>query len=253
MIQVNSSYNEESVKKTLDKCIKSFYDSMISKVESLTLLTLTKKNPYLFKIKGFNRASDIVNSAMSAYISSSEETVFGNSFFEPLAKEVCSGNKALAEGIDVMVEKEEEIYALAIKSGPKVFNSDSRKRQMQNFAKASTLAKQAKKRFLPIIGYCYGRKEQKPGATVDELAGQQFWFAVTGDEDFYKKILIWCDGIPEKYLPRYQDACDRANNRLLKEFSDIYCDDQGNIRWDSLAEICSGSKPKRKSKSKPKL
>ena len=40
-----------------------------------------------------------------------------------------------------------------------IFNADSRKKQEQNFMAASKLAQQAKKRFVPIVGYGYGKKK----------------------------------------------------------------------------------------------
>lgn len=47
------------------------------------------------------------------------------------------------------------ISAIAVKSGPSVFNADSKKRQEQNFTAASKLAQQAKARYEAYIGYCY--------------------------------------------------------------------------------------------------
>lgn len=58
-----------------------------------------------------------------------------------------------------MVERDNTIYAIAVKSGTSVFNADSRKKQEQNFMAASKLAQQAKKRFVPIVGYGYGKKK----------------------------------------------------------------------------------------------
>lgn len=84
------------------------------------------------------------------------------------------------------------ISAIAVKSGPSVFNADSKKRQEQNFTAASKLAQQAKARYEAYIGYCYGKKKEsgrgKP-KMYQELAGKRFWAELTGDEDFYIKII----------------------------------------------------------------
>lgn len=87
-----------------------------------------------------NDASQIVSGILSAYVSSSEETIFGNVFFEPIATVAAQGQKALAEGVDIMVERGDAIYAIAVKSGTSVFNADSRKKQEQNFIAAGKLA-----------------------------------------------------------------------------------------------------------------
>ena len=138
-------------------------------------------------------ASEIVDSVLTAFVSSSEETSFGNCFFEPIAIAASGGNKALAEGIDIMIQNNETntIFAIAVKSGPSVFNADSKKRQEQNFTAASKLAQQAKARYEAYIGYCYGKKKDsgrgKP-KMYQELAGKRFWAELTGDEEFYKSM-----------------------------------------------------------------
>lgn len=118
-----------------------------------------------------NDASQIVSGILSAYVSSSEETIFGNVFFEPIATVAAQGQKALAEGVDIMVERGDAIYAIAAKSGTSVFNADSRKKQEQNFIAAGKLAQQAKKRFVPIIGYGYGVKKNVKTRTSEVLYG----------------------------------------------------------------------------------
>lgn len=89
---------------------------------------MKRKNPYLYRPKAMESASEIVESFLSAFVTSSEETIFENCFFEPIAIAVSGGNKALAEGIDLMIQNNENntIYAIAVKSGSSVFNADSK-------------------------------------------------------------------------------------------------------------------------------
>lgn len=55
-------------------------------------------------------------------------------------------------------------------------------------------ATMAKARYEAYIGYCYGKKKEsgrgKP-KIYQELAGKQFWAELTGDEEFYKKIITY--------------------------------------------------------------
>ena len=81
MLIINDSYDEEKIKQLLSDCIHNYFSSMTDKLNNLTLSTLMKKNPYLLKIKGMKSVSELIQSSLSAYISSSEETVFGNVFF----------------------------------------------------------------------------------------------------------------------------------------------------------------------------
>jgi hypothetical protein len=47
---------------------------------------LKSKSPYLMRAIGVADASEIIEEMLAAHISSSDETIFGNDFFEPLAK-----------------------------------------------------------------------------------------------------------------------------------------------------------------------
>ena len=206
---------------------------------------MKRKNPYLYRAKAMQSASEIVESVLSAFVSSSEETIFGNCFMEPLAIAACGGNKALAEGIDIMVtdKKNNTIYAVAVKSGTSVFNADSKKRQEENFNKAAKLAQQAKARYVPYIGYCYGRKKPaRNGAPkiYQEVAGKEFWALLTGDDDFYIKIISYMGTLPEQYVERFKDSYNRASNRLIKEFTNDFCTDDGRIDWEKLVAFNSG-------------
>ncbi len=144
---IGTSYKEDEVIRAIANALETFYDTLISKIDGLDIVKIMKrKNPYLYRAKAMENASEIVENVLSAFVTSSEETIFGNCFFEPLAIAASGGNKALAEGIDIMVQDNDQnvIYAVAVKSGTSVFNADSKKRQEQNFMAASKLAQQAK-------------------------------------------------------------------------------------------------------------
>lgn len=149
------------------------------------------------------------------------------------------GNKAIAEGIDIMVEDDENrvMHAIAVKSGPSVFNADSKKRQEQNFVAGSKLASQAKLSYDAIIGYSYGKRKNTGRGTPKiyrELAEQDFWAELTGDPNFYKKIIGYMGDLPEQYLSQYKESYAKAKNRLLKSFMADFCNEDGCIDWDKL-------------------
>ena len=243
---IGTAYDEEEVVEAIAKALETFYGSLIEKIDGLDILKIMKrKNPYLYRAKAMENASEIVENVLSAFVSSSEETIFGNCFFEPLAIAASGGNKALAEGIDIMVEHKDinTIYAVAVKSGPSVFNADSKKRQEQNFTAASRLAQQAKARYMAYIGYAYGKKKEsgrgKP-KMYQEIAGKQFWAELTGDEDFYLKIIKFMGELPEQYVSAFKESYNKASNRLVREFSNQFCTEDGSIDWEKLVEFNSG-------------
>ena len=243
---IGTSYNEEEVIQAIAKALETFYGSLIEKIDGLDIVKIMKrKNPYLYRAKAMENAAEIVENVLSAFVTSSEETIFGNCFFEPLAIAASGGNKALAEGIDIMVQHNDTntIYAVAVKSGPSVFNADSKKRQEQNFMAASKLAQQAKARYEAYIGYAYGKKKDsgrgKP-KMYQELAGKKFWAELTGDENFYLKIIKFMGELPEQYVSAYKESYNKASNRLVREFSNQFCMEDGSIDWEKLVEFNSG-------------
>ena len=243
---INNSYDEKTVVEAIATALETFYGSLIEKIDGLDIVKVMKrKNPYLYRAKAMQNASEIVESVLSAFVSSSEETIFGNCFFEPIAIAASGGNKALAEGIDIMIQNNNTntIYAVAVKSGPSVFNADSKKRQEQNFTAASKLAQQAKARYEAYIGYCYGKKKEsgrgKP-KMYQELAGKRFWAELTGDEEFYIKIISFMGTLPEQYVASYKESYNKAFNRLVREFSNDFCKEDGSIDWEKLVEFNSG-------------
>ncbi|RKI82757.1 cytoplasmic protein [bacterium 1xD42-87] len=243
---LNNSYDEQAVVRAIATALETFYTTLIEKIDKLNIQKVMKrKNPYLYRAKAMQSASEIVDSVLTAFVSSSEETIFGNCFFEPIAIAASGGGKALAEGIDIMFQdnKNNTIYAIAVKSGPSVFNADSKKRQEQNFMTASKLAQQVKARYEAYIGYCYGKKNDsgrgKP-KMYQELAGKRFWTELTGDEEFYIKIIDYMGTMPEQYVAEYKESYNKAANRLVREFSNSFCKEDGSIDWERLVEFNSG-------------
>ena len=197
---LNNSYNEEVVVQAIATALESFYANLIEKIDGLNIKKVMKrKNPYLYRAKAMQSASEIVESVLTAFVSSSEETIFGN--------------------------------------------ADSKKRQEQNFIAASKLAQQAKARYEAYIGYCYGKKKDsgrgKP-KMYQELAGKRFWAELTGDEEFYIKIIEYMGTMPEKYVANYKESYNKAANRLVREFSNSFCKEDGSIDWEKLVEFNSG-------------
>lgn len=241
---INECYDEDAIVKAIATALDNFYTRLIKKVDGLDIKKVMKrKNPYLFRAKAMNGAFQIVEAILAAFVSSSEETIFGNEFFEPIATAAAQGQKALAAGVDIMVERGNTIYAIAVKSGTSVFNADSRTKQEQNFTAASKLAQQAKKRFVPIIGYGYGKKgastRGQPKSGI-ELAGKEFWAELTGDDEFYVKLIRFMDKLPEKYAEDFRNSYQKAANRLVREFTQEFCFEDGSIDWEKLVEFNSG-------------
>ena len=64
--------------------IVDFHERRIRSLESLDLNKLLKKNPYLFRAKNITTANELIVNLLDAFLSSSEEKLFGD-FLEELA------------------------------------------------------------------------------------------------------------------------------------------------------------------------
>ena len=240
---LNETYNKAIALEAVDKALSSFYDKLTKKLDTVDIdKVIKKKNVYLYRAKGINSAAEIVDNILSAFVSSSEETIFGNEFFEPIAIALSGGQKAMSEGIDITVEKDNGIYSIAVKSGTSVFNADSRKKQEQNFNAAARRAQQAQKAFYPVIGYGYGKKKIREGSVYIELAGQDFWQWLTGDKDFYIKLIDYMGSRPDEYLETFRKSYDNALNRMVRDFSIKFCRKDGSINWNKLIQYNSGTR-----------
>ena len=172
---MNQSELEALIRQSLD----DFYQRRIKKLSELKLnVVLRKKNPYLLRAVGVQKASEIVEEILKAYMSSSDETIFGDAFFEPIAK-ICSGGiVSPSEGVDVALETDTVYKAIAVKSGPNIFNSSQAKRQDQEFKRLGSRLLKLHKRFDPLLGHSYGRKFSDPTMiepivfVLDKLSGK---------------------------------------------------------------------------------
>ncbi|NES96171.1 MAG: cytoplasmic protein, partial [Desertifilum sp. SIO1I2] len=124
---------EELVKQRLEV----FYERRIRKLTGLNLWeTLRRKNPYLFRAIGMQKAAEIVEELLKAYMSSSDEGIFGDAFFEPIAKAVGGGVATDSIGIDAVIETPTTYTVVQVKSGPNWGNADQRRRLKDNFENA---------------------------------------------------------------------------------------------------------------------
>ena len=243
---IGTGYDEDEVIETIAAAIESYYEALIAKVQSIKIDdVLGSKNPYLYRVKNLQDSSEIVTSIIQAFISSSEETIFGNQFFEPLAIVASGGKKSTSEGVDIEIDEGRIRTVIAVKSGTSVFNADSKKRQLENFNKANKLAIQGGLTLQKVIGFAYGSKQKSVNNGVIELAGEDFWEYITGDKDFYKKIIVYMGDKPAKYSEQFNDSVVKATNRILVDFGAKFVAADGSVDWDAIVEYNSGS-PSRK-------
>jgi len=201
----------------------------------------------LLRALGTQKASELVERLLGDYLSSSDETIFGDAFFEPIARVVSGGKVADGEGVDFVVETDTVIRVVSVKSGPNPFNASQKRRQSQEFLAIRSRLYKMQKEFDPILGHAYGRKNSPAGANLiyRDSSGQNFWQELTGDPDFYIKIIQLMRSEPVKHRDEYRPRWEAIINRFTKAFIDDFCDSEGNIDWDKLVRLVSQAIPRR--------
>ena len=151
----------------VENYIGIFHEKRIERIDSLKLNeVLKKKNPYLFKAKYVKKAQDLVQEIVNAYLSSSEEGIFGD-WLEGLAifvnQKVYKGRKSSSHGIDLEFDKNGIRYIVAVKSGPNWGNSSQIGKMISDFNSARKVLKTsgANIQVVAVNGCCYGKTTAK--------------------------------------------------------------------------------------------
>lgn len=230
----------------VNKNIDSFHETRLKCLEDLKLSKLLSKNPYLFKAKNINKANDLIQSLLDAFLSSSEEKIFGD-FLEGLAIFIAdmafNGFKSGITGIDLEINRENVHYLISIKSGQNWGNASQHKKLEQDFKKATSTIKQNDRTInvQSILGICYGKSKTNFNNGYWKIIGQNFWYFISGDKDLYKEIIEPIGYRAKEHNDQFNQGKDAIINLFTKSFVSAFCDKSGKIDWEKLVEFNSGN------------
>jgi hypothetical protein len=240
--------NLKDVTQYVEKNIGKFHQKRIAGLNDLKLKrVLGKKNPYLFKAKYILTAQDIIKSLTDAFISSQEETIFGD-WLEGLAifinGKVYKGWKSGIRGIDLEFDKDSVRYIVAIKSGPNWGNSSQIAKMVADFKTAKKTLRTSKSQLsiVAVNGCCYGRDNNPDKGDYFKYCGQRFWEFVSGDTELFTKII---EPLGHKARERNDDFIEsyaQMINKFTNEFTDTFCLSNGSIDWNKLVRFNSAIK-----------
>ena len=190
-----NTISQEKIIEYISKEIVNFHDNKLKCLQQLNLKSiLKKKNPYLFKAKNINIATDLICELTDAVLSASEEKIFGD-FLEDLAifiaNKIYSGRKSSSTGIDLEFVKDNIHFLVSIKSGPNWGNSSQQNKQQIDFQKAVAVLKQSRHSINvnPVLGICYGKTKTNHLRGYLKIVGQSFWHFLSGNENLYTDII----------------------------------------------------------------
>ncbi|NLE89350.1 MAG: cytosolic protein [Dehalococcoidales bacterium] len=226
--------------------IISFHDAKLKSLEKLKLDTLIKKNPYLFKAKNIQTASEMIGGLLDAFLSSSEEKLFGD-FLEGLALfiagQTSQGHKSAAQGIDLEFFNNDIHYVVSIKSGPNWGNSSQQDKLEQDFKNVVKRIKQSNQNInvQPVLGICYGKTKTSYLRGYMKIVGQNFWYLISENKDLYTDIIEPIGYKARDHNENFIQKKNNITNRFTKEFIDRFCFSDGAINWNELVKSNSGN------------
>jgi hypothetical protein len=238
--------NLKEVEEFVNENIVTFHENRYKLLQAYRLKDVVNKNPYLQKAKNIQNAAELIESTISAKLSSSEEKLFGD-FFEELAIFVSqmtgNGHKSAARGVDLEFIKNNIHYVIAVKSSTNWGNSSQRAKMQQDLSNCVTRLKQSQRgiNVQPVEGICCGKTRTTISNGVMKVVGQNFWFLISGDKDLYKEIIEPIGFEAKKHNETYLREKEKKINLLTKEFLDQYICEDGRINWEKLVQESCGN------------
>jgi hypothetical protein len=187
---------------------------------------------------------------MDAYLSSQEETIFGN-WLEKLAihinEKVYQGWKSTTQGVDLEFNKDKIRYIVAIKSGPNWGNSSQIRKMQDDFLKAKRTLRTSNSELniVAVNGCCYGRDAKPDKGNYYKYCGQTFWEFISGNPDLYLEMIKPLGYLAKEKNDEFNEKYAELVNKFTLEFSKTYVN-KGKINWDALVQFNSSEiKPKK--------
>ncbi|MDR0871966.1 MAG: cytosolic protein [Prevotellaceae bacterium] len=238
--------NLQDVTQYVELNISTFHEKRIKSLDSLKLSqVLKRKNPYLFKAKHTITSEQIIRGIVDAHISSNEETIFGD-WLEGLAifinQKVYGGWKSGIPNIDLEFDKDGIRYIVTIKSGPNWGNSSQISKMRADFktAKKTLRTSNSQLNIVTINGCCYGRDNNPDKGDYFKYCGQDFWSFISGNDSLYLDIIEPLGHKAREQNDEFQKSYAQMINKFTKQFSNDFCNDNGNIEWEKLVQFNSG-------------
>lgn len=239
--------------------ITPFYKNRLEKLEELALKkVLIKKNPYLLKAKNLEYPWELVKSVLDAFLSSQEETIFGNlleGFAIYVANKLHGGFKSELESVDLEFECNNIYYIVGIKSGTNWGNADQVKKMRDNFKLAKKILRErgVTNEIIAVNGCMYGKdskpfkKHKDPEKQYYKIAGQEFWHFLTGDDKLYREIISPIDKEAREKDETFKKVYKAKLTEMVQEFMEDFTT-ENQIDWLKLIDFVS---KKDEAKSKP--
>ena len=199
---------------------------------------LIEKNPFLFRARSPEGAHQLVRRLINAFLSSSEETYFGE-ILESIARVICKeakgGRKSGMHGIDLEYDENGVRTIMQIKSSVKWGNSSQHKKLISDFQSAVRILRQGTAMNIRCVeGCCYGPSGTNDRGTHLRVVGNAFWYDISGWKNAGHAIL---DIIGQHASNGLASEIQEAQKRIVDYLNLSGAAVNGSIQWHRLYDL----------------
>ena len=232
----------------IHEAVSDFSDRVREKTNEAPSKILIAKNPFLFRARVTTDAELLARMIVDAFLSSSEETMFGD-VLEEIALAICSpakgGRKSSTESVDLEYDVGKERTIIQVKSGPNWANSRSRKALVRGFNTAKRVIRQGRTNIEVrcVEGICYGPSGTRDMGEYWKLVGNDFWYDISGWDGTARGVF---NIIGQHAGNGLEEARRSAYNNLVAHMrSSGAISPTGQVDWGTLLDLVmtKGVKP----------
>ncbi len=229
----------------ISKHLSKFREKASHSLRSMDLdKMLRSKNPFLQTAMEPTTICEFIDRMVDPRFESSAETQMGKILEEIVqfcyqysrkSQRGTTVQTSPAPGSDISIETAKSNTQIAVKSGTRVFNSQSKSAQLDQFRKIKSRLNKTSKRSFFVIAYCYGsKKPSKDTSVYRELVGAEMWEDATLEKHFHLRLLQAFAKCSRGWAGELRMEVKKTKNRLVKEFSQKYVLRNGKINWEKL-------------------
>ena len=221
----------------IDDILSVFTQELADRLSQPSRNIIRGKNPFLFRMRTSGDASQFADMALSAFLSSSEETKFGK-VLEKIAVVVCrhgrNGRESGIANVDLEYDDGSTRTVVQVKSGPRWGGASQRNALAQSFISTSATLRQNGLTPICIEGICYGRSGTRDLGTHLRITGNAFWEEVSGSPHTASNVLGAISSHAGNGLYEQRDNAKFAMLRYMHENGIAV---NGEMQWDRLLEL----------------
>ena len=225
--------------KEIHEIVGGFVERIRSKLHSNPRIMVERKNPFLFRMRAIEGPDALANMIVDAFLSASEETMFGN-ILQAVALSVCKhangGRLSSSSGIDIEYDEGNVRKLIQVKSGKNWGNSSQKKSLVRYFQQAEKILRQSDSQIavIKIEGCCYGPSQRTEYNTHTRLVGGCFWKEVSNWGGVYSALM---EVFGEHAENGMQEGRLLAKERIVTYLTEEGVIQENRVSWDKLMKL----------------